>query len=109
MNLDPYLLMALLPLLLLPPLIYYRQKVYNKKKAFVSVQCPRCGKFQDIRMLANYTCKKCGEEINFLQGEEILEGWETYDCRHCGQENPKGVISCTACGMTNNRGRFFND
>ncbi|MFT6854935.1 MAG: hypothetical protein ACJA0X_000906 [Cyclobacteriaceae bacterium] len=105
MDADLYLIMALLPLILIPPLIYYRQRVFNKKSKYVSAQCPHCMSYQDILGVQNYSCKKCSERIEFYDelGNPHVS-MQTYACIHCEKENFKGILTCVSCGLTNKAG-----
>lgn len=102
---DFYLIMALLPFLFIPPLIYYRQKVYKKKAEYISVQCPHCMAYEDIRGERNYTCKNCNQDIIFFdQNQQPSLSKVTYECVHCGRKNFEGMLTCPSCGLTNKAG-----
>lgn len=99
------LVLALVPLLVIPPLIWLRQMRYRKLRDRVSLQCRNCGAFNTIEKLANFDCKSCHYENAFFDSSGVrLPGIETYSCSYCSEENMVGVLTCTACGHTNRQG-----
>lgn len=101
MESESYFLIGLL-LLVIPLFFWYRVRTFNKQKHTIAVKCRACGAIQRIGELANYTCKKCSSHIQFMDEQGVvLDSLAHYQCVACGQENPKGVLTCIGCGLAN--------
>lgn len=101
---ENFWVIALL-IVVIPLFFWLRVKAYNLRKKSVSVRCPHCRKDQRLATLSNYTCKHCGQSVEFLDDDGTVKSTTAYyTCAACGEKNYIGVLTCTGCGLANPKG-----